>query len=589
MTHKPHALLLLVLVLLLPAMAAAQPSQSAWTPAGELSRFQYGHSATLLKDGTVLVAGVGRSADVYDPATRSWQATGLMLEERRGHTATLLPDGRVLVAGGTWAEFGRPFTAELYTPGGGWTTTGEMRVARSSHSASALPDGRVLVAGGASFVYGALDAVEIYDPATGRWSLGPKLATRRLAHSATTLRDGRILLAGGYDGQDTIDTLEIYDPASGAWTTGAPLPEPRAGHSATLLNDGRVLVAGGYQGPRPLATAAIYDPTANTWQTVPDMVTPRHSHTATLLPDGRVLIAGGRKAVEFGAVGEFQASMLDAAEVFDPASMSWATVDPMSIPRFSHSDTLLPDGTVLIAGGFSLPRDADAVGQATTATEIFDPAKAAFTPVATTASPPSSGGTPPARTAKASDGLVQPEDVPDGWLIDAPSGGLNTIFTVLNPFQCLPIDQEVLRVSDPAERERTRASAELLRPEVEEAPTVLEFLYALPAGVVDEAMRSFGCAARQEGDFRYTYSDFAVPALGADGQHALTAEVRWQDGGDERFIRARLLYVRRGETLALFVTLITSQTPRLRLEASDEALVNIARRAVQRLGELDRR
>src|SRR5581483_8769136 len=111
MTVKPHALVPILLALLLPAIAAAQTSSSPWTPAGELSRFQYGHSAILLKDGTVLVAGVGRSADVYDPATRSWRDTGLMLEERRGHTASLLPDGRVLVAGGTWAEFERPFTA----------------------------------------------------------------------------------------------------------------------------------------------------------------------------------------------------------------------------------------------------------------------------------------------------------------------------------------------------------------------------------------------------------------------------------------------------------------------------------------------
>ena len=128
MTSKRLILLLPLLVLAFPGLAIAQPSPSAWAPAGEMSRFQYRHSAVPLPDGRVLVAGVGRAADIFDPATRSWRDAGPMLEERRGHTASLLPDGRVLVAGGTWAEFGRPSTAELYVPGQGWTARDDRQV-----------------------------------------------------------------------------------------------------------------------------------------------------------------------------------------------------------------------------------------------------------------------------------------------------------------------------------------------------------------------------------------------------------------------------------------------------------------------------
>jgi WD40 repeat protein len=86
-----------------------------------------GHSATLLPDGKVLVAGgisshTSRqlaSVELYDPSTGSWTATGGMIEARYSHTATLLPDGKVLVAGGSDGSTAALASAELYDPGGG--------------------------------------------------------------------------------------------------------------------------------------------------------------------------------------------------------------------------------------------------------------------------------------------------------------------------------------------------------------------------------------------------------------------------------------------------------------------------------------
>src|SRR5207253_2139636 len=141
--------------------------------------------------------------------------TGSLILPRTNHTATLLPNNQVLVAGGFHNAVNG--SAELYDPvTGAWTATGNLRTKRGRHTATLLPDGKVLVAGG-SDGNGYLSDAELYDPATGTWTPTGSLLTPRLGPTATLLQNGKVLVAGGAY-TDYLSTAELYDPATGVWT-----------------------------------------------------------------------------------------------------------------------------------------------------------------------------------------------------------------------------------------------------------------------------------------------------------------------------------------------------------------------------------
>jgi N-acetylneuraminic acid mutarotase len=375
----------IVATLILETIALGQVTPS-WVPTGSLNIPRSDHTATLLPNGKVLVVG-GRdgnspppnylnSSELYDPATRTWSVTGSLNTPRYLHTATLLPNGKVLVAGGitntTPPDFGVTTSAELYDPvTGTWSVTGSLNIARFWYTATLLQNGKVLVAGGGGSGVGD-NSAELYDPATGTWSTTGNLIATRYGQTATLLQNGKVLIAGGSNDGDLASTLasaELYDPVTGTWSATANLNASRISHTATLLSDGRVLVAGGYiptfvpvggngfaAAPTSLNGAELYDPATGTWTITASLNAPRNSHTATLLPNGKVLVAAGGSWTPSGnppcgLTATCSFNVLNNAELYDPASGTWNLTASLNAPRSSYTATPLPGGKVLVAGG----------------------------------------------------------------------------------------------------------------------------------------------------------------------------------------------------------------------------------------------
>ena len=324
------------------------------------------HTATLLPDGRVLVAGGvadGKeeeslaSAELYDPNTGKWSPTGSMTRPRSQHTATLLPDGRVLVAGGYCPGTtkgcppgedpdGAMAAAEIYDPGTGkWTATGDMTTQRFFHTATLLDDGKVLVAGAEHAPDSFLASAELFDPVTGKWTATGDMITGRTQQMATLLPDGRVLIAGGTGAvsptaHGELTAAELYNPRSGKWTATGSMAAPRSSDPLTVLADGTVLKTGGAgPGDQMLAACELYDPSTGTWSPTGSMAAARGQLTSTLLADGRVLVAAG-----FGVD-------VASAELYDPATGAWSDAGNFGVGRFEHTATLLRNGKVLVAGG----------------------------------------------------------------------------------------------------------------------------------------------------------------------------------------------------------------------------------------------
>ncbi len=189
----------------------ASPASNTWSPAASMNSARVYHVAVTLKDGTVLVIGGGfddvtqRSAEIYDPATDNWSAATSMNTARgNGHSATLLTNGKVLVAGGNNIIDGIVDTAEVYDPLlNSWSSTANMLGGpRAGQTATLLPDGTVLITGGinrgGSSDVPALASAEIYDPVDNKWSSAGSMSVTRCEHTAAMLQNNKVLIAAGF-------------------------------------------------------------------------------------------------------------------------------------------------------------------------------------------------------------------------------------------------------------------------------------------------------------------------------------------------------------------------------------------------------
>jgi hypothetical protein len=325
--------------------------------------------------------------------------------------AVLLSFIMVLGGCGGGSSSSSPTPAPTPTPDGSFAPAASlptMNQGRDSATATLLPNGKVLVAGGFSLgptgSVVSLANVELYDPATNTFAppgSTPTMNQARGSATATLLPSGKVLIAGGVnapgDGVNSTPTsVELYDPAANTFAAPGSTPSMNQARAnggngdlvSVLLANGKVLIAGGVDSfGVGLDTVELYDPTTNTFAPVaslPMMNSHRDGPTGTSLPNGEALIAGGFER-PFG----FNSIVSDTIDLYDPVTNSFApaaSTPTMNSPRTNAAAALLPNGTVLIAGGTAPgPERSSAFGGVVLASvDLYNSATNSFAPSAAT-------------------------------------------------------------------------------------------------------------------------------------------------------------------------------------------------------------
>ncbi len=334
------------------------------------------HTATLLRDGRVLVIGGEDpsgdpipNVDVFDPVTETFTSLAPLAEPREFHTATLLSDGRVLVTGGGLnSQIGIPSgegvlkSAAVFDPATStFSPVGDMADPRAFHEASLLADGRVLVVGGATNMMGgtctvvpncytgkALATAEVFDPATSIFNKVGDMSAARLGFALPQLADGRPFAIGGANDTVSLASTELFDPTTNQFVAGATLAGDRIYLGAARLGSGHVLVAGGKKANvSPLVTSEVFDPVVNAWSKTQNLDRPRTAAAMITLQSGHVLTVGGYDQTQNGAIKN--------TSIYDETSGTWSRIGDLGKARFNMTATLLSDGRVLVVGGSSSP------------------------------------------------------------------------------------------------------------------------------------------------------------------------------------------------------------------------------------------
>ncbi len=372
------------------------PTQNQFVAVGPMNQDRSFHTATLLPNGQVLIAGgatatfngtqptggsVTSSAELFDPTTGVFSFTasfcsfvpppvnpGCMNSNRAGHTATMLNNGKVLLAGGTDGSNVLAF-AELYDPSSNTftPTSGNMTTARIGDTATLLPNGQVLLAGGqpgtaASGSYSPVASAELYNPIADKFSATGAMTSAREAFTATLLSNGQVLIAGGADATGKPSaSAELYNPKTGKFAKTGAMTDARTGQTATLMSDGRVLIVGGYDMSGLTASAEIYYPATGKFVVAGSLSEASAGASAGLLPDGTVMIVGG-----YGA-GTPMDQLLDApmvngvtlhtAESYNPTmgkftiagDLPWSEVGAATVLLTSSQPQPTPGGKIAVA------------------------------------------------------------------------------------------------------------------------------------------------------------------------------------------------------------------------------------------------
>ena len=327
------------------------PTTGTFTYTGNLLIPRAWHTATLLQNGQVLITG-GESdqngtygdqpqAELYNPSTGSFSWAGSLNLARSNHTATLLQNGQVLIAGGSTSS-GTTATAELYNPAtSSFSYTGNLTQPLWYQSATLLNDGTVLIAGGDD-LYGSspVASAELYNPTLGTFAATGNLNTPREEHTATLLGNGQVLIATGENyvqgNAQYLATAELYNPTAKTFSVTGSLANPRLNATANLLSSGSVLITGGWAPSQiPVAPAELYNPTSATFSLAGNLNVPRGSHQSALLNNGTVLIVGGEDQY-LDQYGDYVVENVPQAELYQPVGTDIAPVSLQITPATAN-------------------------------------------------------------------------------------------------------------------------------------------------------------------------------------------------------------------------------------------------------------
>jgi hypothetical protein len=307
----------------------------------------------LLNTGKVLMfdaweTGGTASARLWDPVTQAFTPVPNPYSQIFCSAHVQLADGRIVVVGGhNGGDFGIKDT-DIFDPSTNtWSKVADMTYPRWYPSATTLPDGRVIALGGDMTPSSVAVTPEIYDPVTNAWS---QLSTAQLNVGGDypqtyVAPNGKLFMVSGPAGGHSW----TFDVGALQWTDVGVAPVPDG--TAAMYRPGRILASG--SGSGALTTTAVADLTGPqpTWRTTSRMAFPRFLHNLVVLPDGQVLTVGGSDQESLTApTGTLP------AELWNPSTEAWTTMASMSVLRMYHSTAmLLPDASVLVAGGGRLP------------------------------------------------------------------------------------------------------------------------------------------------------------------------------------------------------------------------------------------
>lgn len=293
--------------------------------------------------------------EVYDPAAQTFTTVNAPSSNFCAGNVQL-PDGRIMTVGGwgatTTGQQGLVDT-DIFDPATQtWTRVANMHLPRWYPDLVELPDGRyVAISGNSTNSSTWADTPEVYDPVANTWTLLSNVSTSQVHEEEYPFSylapNGKVFTIGPSEDQSF-----FLDVGNQTWT-----PVGSSGivnGSSVMYRPGKILYSGGAASvvtttPAQAGSAVIDLTAANpTWQPAAPMNYARVYHTLTMLADGRVLAVGGEATSNQDNV----TTGVLPSEIWDPATGQWTVGPAMAAARNYHSTAvLMPDGTVLVAGG----------------------------------------------------------------------------------------------------------------------------------------------------------------------------------------------------------------------------------------------